>query len=59
MSMTDLETYQGTWIKRRGATIWQRIPSGGTRVLCPGDVVRIGSTEIPYGSAEPPWYYVP
>lgn len=61
MSVTDLGSFCPTYIRRRGATIYQRIPRNATRVLCPGDVVKIGSTEIPYGSvvAGPAYHYVP
>lgn len=60
IGIVDLGSWQGTHIKRRGATIYQRVPTGATRVLCPGDVVRIGSTEIGYGSIPgSPTYYVP
>lgn len=57
MSVSDLGSFSPTYIRRKGATIYQRIPRNATRVLCPGDTVRIGTTEIPYGS--PPVYYIP
>lgn len=44
--VTDLGSSGGTWIRRRGASLWQRIH--GARILESGDDIRIGSTIIPH-----------
>lgn len=49
LSIEDLAPLSmGTYIKRHGATQWQRIATGNPRALGPGDQVKIGRTIIPY-----------
>ena len=52
ITVTDLGSHGGTYIKRSGASQWQRIQPGHPRPLCSGDLIKIGSTIIPYASVQ-------
>lgn len=47
-TLTDLGSTNGTWIRRQGLPAPMRVALGTTRPLNPGDVVKVGRTEIPW-----------
>lgn len=50
--LADIGSTNGTWIRRTGSPALLKIPFGGQLPLQPGDIVRVGRTEIPWQRVE-------